>query len=182
MVRAFAGRAEGPAEVRNDLYSRLRQRPGCDVMPRAAGEQLWTGLSPAQAHGQACVICGRSVRIPGLVQVPIGRSVNGSEVYVCVGFCANLAQPPAGCLPIPDEALTAGGVAFLHVLDRTTSTGDSRQANPDDLVATTVRAAAPLIVAAELRRLATQIQGDALGHQYLRERAYQLDPHGSGDS
>jgi hypothetical protein len=42
------------------------------------------------------------------------------------------------------------------------------QAYPDDLVAETVRASAPLVVAAELRRVATE----------LRARASDLDPTG----
>jgi hypothetical protein len=166
----------------DDCHDWIRQLSGCGVMACDAGDQSWTGLSPVQADGQACVICGRSVHTTGSVHVPIGHSVTGSQVYTCTGFCANLAQPPAGLLPIPDEALTAGGVAFLHVLERATPTCDPWQAYPDDLVATTVRAAAPLIVAAELRRLATEIEGNALGHQHLRERAYQLDPCSSGDS
>ncbi len=150
-------------------------------MTRDVDDQFWTGLSPAQADGQACVICGRSVRGRGAVCVPVGHSATGSPVYACVGSCAYLAQPPAGLLSLPDEALTVAGVAFLHVLERATPTGDPRQAYPDDLVATTIRAAAPLIVAAELRCLATRIQGYPHGHQCLRERADQLDPAGRGD-
>jgi hypothetical protein len=64
------------------------------------------------------------------------------------------------------EALTAGGVAFLAVVDR--AGGLLHRAYPDDLVAETVRASAPLVVAAELRQVAAE----------LRTRASDLDPAG----
>lgn len=82
-------------------------------------------------------------------------------------------------LCIPDDALTAAGAAFLEALARATAatpTGNPRHAYPDDVVAATVQAAAPLIVAAELRRLAEWVMTDVRGHQQLRKRADQLDP------
>lgn len=141
-------------------------------------EQTWTALGSAQADGLACVICARDYSRHPTQQIPVGRSLTGSQVFACDGACAHLAHRAAGLLHIPDEALTAAGMAFLSALDQATPTGDPHQAYPDDLVNPTILAAAPLIVAAELRRLAGQIQGDAGGHQRLRERADRLDPAG----
>ena len=98
--------------------------------------------------------------------VPVGRSHTGSQVFACVGDCADRAAAMPEVLAIPMEALTAGGVAFLAVVDR--AGGLLHRAYPDDLVAETVRASAPLVVAAELRRVATE----------LRARASDLDPAG----
>jgi hypothetical protein len=47
-------------------------------------EEIITGLSPLQADGLACVVCGNNylrVRTPS---VPVGRSHTGSQVFVCV--------------------------------------------------------------------------------------------------
>jgi hypothetical protein len=99
----------------------------------------------------------------------VGRSHTGAQVFACVGDCADRAATTPEVLAIPMEALTAGGVAFLAVVDR--AGGLLHRAYPDDLVAETVRASAPLVVAAELRRVATE----------LRTRAADLDPAG-GDS
>lgn len=74
-------------------------------------------------------------------------------------------------LGIPDEAWTAAGVAFLAAMDRATTSGDPRQAYPDDLVTPTVRAAAPLIVAAELRRLAAHCEPQTARRLSYGERA-----------
>jgi hypothetical protein len=95
---------------------------------------------------------------------------------------------------IPDEAWTAAGVTFLAAVERATTTGDFRDVCPGDLVRPPVRAAAPLIVAAELRRLVTQCQpridpcltyGDRWHREgiervcaTLTERATELDPAG----
>ena len=60
-------------------------------------EKIITGLTPSQANGLACVACGADylrVRVP---HVPVGRSVTGSQVFVC-----------AGC-HLPDEGHEAGG-------------------------------------------------------------------------
>ena len=129
-------------------------------------EQQWSGLSPLQADGRACVVCGRKFRLRGSVAVPVGRStVTGSQVFACVRGCASEAAALAGGL-VPVEALSAAGTAFLAALEA--AGGDVHRAWPDDLVADTVRAAAPLVVAAELRRIATE----------LRARADELDPLG----
>jgi hypothetical protein len=63
-------------------------------------------------------------------------------------------------LRIPDDALTAAGAAFLialeHATEATTSK-DPRHAYPDEVIAAAVGAAAPVVVAAELRRLSYEI-------------------------
>ena len=92
----------------------------------------------------------------------------------------------AGARPlhVPDEALTAAGAAFLTALERateTTSSKDPRHAYPDEVIAAAVEAAAPLIVAAELRRLSSEINVFAPGYHSLRQRADQLDVAGGGD-
>ncbi len=86
-------------------------------------------------------------------------------------------------LHIPDEALTAAGAAFLAALERateTTSSKDPRHAYPDEVIAAAVEAAAPLIVAAELRRLSYEIAVFTSGYHSLRQRADQLDVAGGG--
>ena len=151
-------------------------------------ERIWTGLGPAQTDGQACVICARSLRIRGLVAVPVGWSHTGSQVFACADGCASCVGAPGGQLQmIPLEALTAAGIAFLEALERATAatpTGDPRHAYPDEVVCATVQAAAPLVVATELRRMAAEVVDSVSGEvgrrcsRYLRERAEQLDPAG----
>jgi hypothetical protein len=131
-------------------------------------ERIWTGLRPAVADGLACVICDRRWRGRGRASVPVGRSHTGSQVFACDGECAARAATIPEVLPIPMEALTAGGAAFLAAADRA---GGVHRAYPDDLVADTVQASAPLVVAAELRRVAAE----------LRTRATDLDPAGGED-
>jgi hypothetical protein len=128
-------------------------------------ERIWTGLPARAADGLACVICGRGLRGRGRSWVPVGRSHTGAQVFACVGDCADRAATIPDVLPIPMEALTAGGAAFLAAADRA---GGVHRAYPDDLVAETVQAAAPLVVAVELRRVAAE----------LRARATDLDPAG----
>jgi hypothetical protein len=151
-------------------------------------ERIWTGLGPTQADGQACVICARSFRARGSVTVPVGRSRTGSQVFACAGECTSCVGAPGGQLQmVPLEALTAAGIAFLEALERATAatpTGDPRHAYPDEVVTATVQAAAPLVVAAELRRIAAEVVdsvSEGVGQwcaRYLRERAEQLDPAG----
>jgi hypothetical protein len=130
-------------------------------------ERVWTGLAAAAADGLACVICGRSFRFRGSpVRRPVGRSHNGLQVFACARDCADRAAAMPEALAIPMEALSVGGAAFLAVLAG--AGGDVHRADPDDLVTETVLAAAPLVVAAELRRISTQ----------LRARADELDPAG----
>ncbi len=60
-------------------------------------ERIWDRLSPAQADGQACVICGRSVSAPGSVGIPAGRSPTGSPVFACrPGDCAEPGRDGRG--------------------------------------------------------------------------------------
>jgi hypothetical protein len=86
------------------------------------------------------------------VSLPVGRSDTGSQVFACEGACAQRATA-SGAVLITEDALTAAGLAFLTALE--SSGGDLHRAWPDDLVTAIVTAAAPLIVAAELRRLAS---------------------------
>ena len=68
---------------------------------------------------------------------------------------------------VPAAALAAAWDAFVVAEDW-----------DDDYAAAlraAVSAAAPLIVAAELRRLAERIEGDARGYEVLRERADELE-------
>jgi hypothetical protein len=157
-------------------------------------ERMWSGLSPAQADGLACVICGRELTARakhvgsrvGLVWVQVGRSPTGSQVFACAGECTHAATTPAPVL-VPTQALIAAGAAFLRALE-VAAAGDVRRAWPDDVVIATVTAAAPLLVAAELRRLADTaglgLPGDGQAHlsrSALRRRADQLDPEGAGE-
>jgi hypothetical protein len=90
------------------------------------------------------------------------------------------AQP----LHIPEEALTAAGAAFLAALEQATEatpSKDPRHAYPDEVIAAAVEAAAPVIVAAELRRLSSEIALFAPGYHQLRQRGDQLDAAGRGD-
>lgn len=91
-----------------------------------------------------------------------------------------------GALPlrIPDEALTAAGAAFLAALEQATEatpSKDPRHVYPDEVIAAAVEAAAPVIVATELRRLSYEIALFAPGYHQLRQRADQLDAAGRGD-
>ncbi len=158
------------------------------------GQPLWRDLDPSQAGGQACVICTRDFLRYPTSRVPVGRSVTGAQVMACVGFCAERAALPDWWLGIPDEAWTAAGIAFLAARERVTTTGNPGDADPDDLIRPTVKAAAPLIVAAELRSLVIQYQPrtdprQTYGDRWHREgiervcaalthRATELDPAG----
>jgi hypothetical protein len=97
----------------------------------------------------------------------VGHTPAGLPVFACVGSCVEQVAATPAVVPIPDDALTAGGIACLAVLDRT---GDNpNRANLDDLVEETVRAATAIVVAGELRRIIAE----------LRARADELDPAGS---
>ncbi len=69
---------------------------------------------------------------------------------------------------VPGAAMAAAWEAFVAAEDR-----DEDYAR---VLRAAVTAAAPLIVAAELRRLAERIAGDPRGHEVLRDRASELDP------
>ena len=70
-------------------------------------ERIWTGLSPAQADGLACVICAHDFRIRGSVSVPVGRSHTDSQVFACLDRCAQAAGERAP--GAPGEPTTGGG-------------------------------------------------------------------------
>jgi hypothetical protein len=141
------------------------------------GERIWSGLDVLAADGLACVICGRDFlsRAPR-VRLPVGRSHTGSQVFACVGDCAEMAGAMPTVLMIPRQALAVGARAFLMVLDR--AGGNPREVWHEVLVAATVRAAAPLVVAAELRRIATETTTGDQWAGCLRARATELDPAG----
>lgn len=48
-------------------------------------EKIVTGLTPSQADGLACVVCGVDYLRVHVPHVPVGRSVTGSQVFACVG-------------------------------------------------------------------------------------------------
>ena len=158
-------------------------------MPDDTPDQQFPGLSLAQADGRACVVCGRRLRGRGLVWLPVGRSHTGSQVFACAGACAQTATTPDAVV-IPEGALSVAGSAFNTALEA--AGGDVHRAWPDDLVTATVTAAAPLIVATELRRLAasSQVQHGDSTHGVmvavipvadLTARANTLDPLGRGE-
>ena len=88
-------------------------------------ETITTGLTAVQADGLACVICGLDyLCAPGSASVPVGRSVTSSQVFACIGLCAEAAgvgraeigsrtgggppmtaTPPNTPTPRPDRAL-----------------------------------------------------------------------------
>ena len=158
-------------------------------MPDNTPDHQFPGLSPAQADGQACVVCGRRLRGCGLVWLPVGRSHTGSQVFACAVTCAHAATA-SDAVVIPEAALSAAGAAFNTALD--TAGGDVHRAWPDDLVTATVTAAAPLIVATELRRLAASsavqhwespggVRVAVIGVADLTARANTLDALGGGE-
>jgi hypothetical protein len=158
-------------------------------MPDNIPDQQFPGLSLAQADGRACVVCGRRLRGKGLVWQPVGRSHTGSQVFACAGTCASTATAPDAVV-IPEGALSVAGSAFNTALDA--AGGDVHRAWPDDLVTATVTAAAPLIVATELRRLAASsavqhgespggVRVAVLPVADLTARANTLDPLSGGE-
>jgi hypothetical protein len=102
-------------------------------------------------------------------------------------MCKGADHGGTGAQPLhtPDEALTAAGAAFLAALEQAieaTPSKDPRHAYPDEVIAAAVEAAAPVVVAAELRRLSYEIALFAPGYHYqLLQRADQLDAAGRGD-
>ena len=123
--------------------------------------RVWAGLDPVQADGLACVVCGRDFRTPGSVSVPVGRSHTGSQVFACVGECAAATGEPAvGRRAAPGEVAATGGTAVplgvpVEAVDALCDATASfyRQ----DLEVAVRETAAPLVVAAELRRLAGEM-------------------------
>ena len=60
-------------------------------------ERRFTNLTDAQADGHACVVCrlDYDTAPASTRQVPVGRSVTGSQVFACVGECADTFEQPA---------------------------------------------------------------------------------------
>lgn len=50
-----------------------------------SAEKVIIGLTPAQADGLACVVCGADFLRVRVRSRPVGRSVTGSQVFACVG-------------------------------------------------------------------------------------------------
>jgi hypothetical protein len=48
-------------------------------------EEIVTELTPSQADGLACVVCGADYLRVHVPHVPVGRSGTGSQVFACVG-------------------------------------------------------------------------------------------------
>lgn len=69
-------------------------------------EKIINELSIVQADGLACVICGFDYqRAQGFASVPAGRSVIGTQVFACVGHCAEAA----GADPTTTNRRVGGG-------------------------------------------------------------------------
>ncbi len=54
-------------------------------------ERRWQELSPAQADGLACVVCGADYLTVRAAHRPVGHSQSGSQVFACRGRCAEQA-------------------------------------------------------------------------------------------
>lgn len=55
-------------------------------------EPRFNDLRPEQADGQACVTCGRTLRVEGSVFTDVGYCADtGSVVFACDGLCTDLA-------------------------------------------------------------------------------------------
>lgn len=59
-------------------------------------EKAIAGLSPLQADGLACVVCGADYIRIGVLQVPVAWSVTGRQVFACVGCRPNKLPRAAG--------------------------------------------------------------------------------------
>ena len=115
-------------------------------------------MAAASASGS----CSRALR-------PHSKPTQPEVVVMCE--CADQSGSGPHLLHIPDEALTVAGAAFLAALERATvatPSKDPRDAYPDEVIAAAVEAAAPVIVAAELRRLSYEIALFAPGYHELR--------------
>lgn len=61
------------------------------VIEVRAAEAARQGGTADQADGTACVTCGRVFRADPVPHVPVGHSHTGSQVFACVGACADAA-------------------------------------------------------------------------------------------
>ena len=71
-------------------------------------EVAFTGLTAQQADGLACVACGTDYLRVRIAHRPVGRSLTGSQVFVCSPTCPD----PAGDGTADTGATTAGGDAL----------------------------------------------------------------------
>jgi excisionase family DNA binding protein len=73
---------------------------GSESAESADTEQQQGVLTPAQADGEACVVCGLNYRQPGgfgVDALPVGFSGAGSQVFACrVGCADRLARHQSG--------------------------------------------------------------------------------------
>jgi hypothetical protein len=64
--------------------STARQADGLACVMGGADYQIWANLTDVQAAGMACVVCRIAFLSPRPgAQVPVGRSVTGSQVFAC---------------------------------------------------------------------------------------------------
>jgi len=67
--------------------------------PQLLPDVTWSGLEPAQARGEACVVCGPPFVVGREhARVPVGRSAPpvAATVYACEHMCTLLARPGHG--------------------------------------------------------------------------------------
>lgn len=126
--------------------------------------RIWEGLSTGKADGRACVICGRdylTTRRAPAPRVPVGRALStGSQVFACVGDCAGRAATrcyPGGAMALSGVALAKAATAVhSHAIRELTAPEDPLRVG--EVVCEVVAAAAPLVIAAELRWLARMFE------------------------
>lgn len=53
-------------------------------------DRVFTGLTPTQADGLACVECGADFATAGVSSYPVGVSETGSQAFACTDECAAL--------------------------------------------------------------------------------------------
>jgi hypothetical protein len=56
-------------------------------------DTIFTVLSPSQADGLACVVCGADFLRVLVAHVPMGRSLTGSQVFACAECVEQTAAP-----------------------------------------------------------------------------------------
>jgi hypothetical protein len=55
-----------------------------------AQNNLDNSLTAAQADGLACVVCSADYLTVRTPHVTVGRSLTGSQIFACVGTCAQI--------------------------------------------------------------------------------------------
>lgn len=56
-----------------------------------AQTHIYDSLNTAQSDGLACIECCTDYLTASTPHVPVGRSLTGSQVFACVGTCAEIA-------------------------------------------------------------------------------------------